>query len=178
MIWHERGTSDLFLNWNVSTSFQISNFPRIFSQPSVYANFSIGSFRNSVEVGRGLRLSSETWGGKWCCFWVSRPGSDGLTRFLGAGSALNHFEDFPKLPELEGYLFLERREGREKERERNIDVQQKHQSVASCVPPTGDLACNPGMCPDWESNRRPFSLQDVAKTTEPQVHQSGHEAIS
>ena len=31
--------------------------------------------------------------------------------------------------------------------------------VASCVPRTGDLACNPGMCPDWESNWRPFGLQ-------------------
>ena len=25
--------------------------------------------------------------------------------------------------------------------------------------PTGDLAHNPGMCPDWESNLRPFGLQ-------------------
>ena len=25
--------------------------------------------------------------------------------------------------------------------------------------PTGDLACNPGMCPDWELNRQPFDLQ-------------------
>ena len=26
----------------------------------------------------------------------------------------------------------------------------KHQCVvASCAPPTRDLACNPGMCPDW-----------------------------
>ena len=32
-------------------------------------------------------------------------------------------------------------ERREKERERNINVQ---------LP--GDLAHNPGMCPDWESN--------------------------
>ena len=31
--------------------------------------------------------------------------------------------------------------------------------VASHVAPTGDLACNPGMCPDWESNRQPFGLQ-------------------
>ena len=44
------------------------------------------------------------------------------------------------------YLFFER--GREGERER-----EKHQCVvASCTPPTGDLACSPGMCPDWESN--------------------------
>ena len=27
---------------------------------------------------------------------------------------------------------------------------EKHRSVASCMPPTGDLAGNPGMCPDWE----------------------------
>ena len=46
------------------------------------------------------------------------------------------------------YLFLERG-GREGEREG-----EKHQCVvASHVPPTGDLACNPGMCPDWESNQ-------------------------
>ena len=51
------------------------------------------------------------------------------------------------------YLVLER--GRERERER-----EKHQCVvASHVAPEGDLACNPGMCPDWESNRLPFGLQ-------------------
>ena len=45
------------------------------------------------------------------------------------------------------YLFSERGEGREKDRE-------KHQYVvASRAPPAGDLACNPGMCPDWELNR-------------------------
>ena len=45
-------------------------------------------------------------------------------------------------------LFFERGEGREEEGERNIDVP----SVASHVPPTRDLALNPGMCPDRESN--------------------------
>ena len=29
---------------------------------------------------------------------------------------------------------------------------------------TGDWACNPGMCPDQESNRWPFALQDDAPT--------------
>ena len=29
----------------------------------------------------------------------------------------------------------------------------------SRAPPTGDLAHNPGMCPDWESNQRPFGSQ-------------------
>ena len=44
------------------------------------------------------------------------------------------------------YLFIFRERGREGEREG-----EKHQ-CASCAPPTGDLARNPGMCPDWESN--------------------------
>ena len=38
-----------------------------------------------------------------------------------------------------------------KERERNMS--EKQQSVASLMPPTGDLACNPGMCPNWELNK-------------------------
>ena len=39
--------------------------------------------------------------------------------------------------------------------------------VASYVSPTGDLAHNPGMCPDWESNWRPLGLQAGAQSTEP-----------
>ena len=51
------------------------------------------------------------------------------------------------------YLFLER--GREGERE-----EEKYQCVlASHVAPTGDLAHNPGMCPDWESDQWPFGSQ-------------------
>ena len=49
---------------------------------------------------------------------------------------------------------------------------EKHQCVvASQVPPTGNLACNPGMCPDWESNRQPFGSQASTQSTEP--HQPG-----
>ena len=45
------------------------------------------------------------------------------------------------------YLFLEK--GREGERK-----SEKQQCVVdSCMPPTGDLACKPGMCPDWELNQ-------------------------
>ena len=45
-------------------------------------------------------------------------------------------------------LFLEGKARREGE---------KHQCVVtSHVPPTGDLACNPGMCPHWESNPQPL----------------------
>ena len=46
------------------------------------------------------------------------------------------------------YLFIFR--GREREGEREGE---KYQSVsASHMPRTGDLAHNPGMCPDWELN--------------------------
>ena len=50
-------------------------------------------------------------------------------------------------------LFLERGEGRENERERNIHVREIHRLVASHTPPTGDLAHNPGRCPDWGLNQ-------------------------
>ena len=44
------------------------------------------------------------------------------------------------------YLFLEMGKEGEREGEKDQCV------VASHTPPTGDLAHNPGMCPDWESN--------------------------
>ena len=63
------------------------------------------------------------------------------------------------------YLFLER--GREGEREG-----EKHQCVVtSGTPPTGHLAHNPGMCPDWEWNQRPLGSQACAQFVEP--HQPG-----
>ena len=65
-------------------------------------------------------------------------------------------------------LFIFRARGvREKERERNIDVWEKHPLVASCTPPTGDLAQNPSMCPDRESNQLPFCSQADAQSTKP-----------
>ena len=65
------------------------------------------------------------------------------------------------------YLFTFREKGREGEEEG-----EKHQCVvASHVPLTGDLARNPGMCPDWELNWRPFDLQAGTQSTEP--HQPG-----
>ena len=61
--------------------------------------------------------------------------------------------------------------GREKGRERKIDVQEIRLSVASRIPPLGDLAHHPLRCPDWESNQWPFSLQAGMQSTEP--HQPG-----
>ena len=57
-----------------------------------------------------------------------------------------------------GFVYLFRERGREGEREGD-----KHQCVvAPHVFPTGDLARNPGMCPDWESNQRPYGLQALS----------------
>ena len=64
-------------------------------------------------------------------------------------------------------LFIFRQVGREGEREG-----EKHQCVVvSYMPPTRDLAYNPGMCPDWESNLQPSGLQASTQSTEP--HQPG-----
>ena len=68
---------------------------------------------------------------------------------------------------LKRFLFISSQRGREGDRE-----EEKHQCVAaSCVPPTGGLAWNPGTCPDWELNRQPFGSQASTQPTEP--HQPG-----
>ena len=60
-------------------------------------------------------------------------------------------------------LFVYFQRGKEKEKEG-----EKHQCVwLPLVHPTGDLACNPGMCPDWELNRGPLGLQAGTPSTEP-----------
>ena len=65
------------------------------------------------------------------------------------------------------HLFTFRQRLRKEEREGK-----KHYCVVVFhAPPTGDLVCNPHMCPDWESNQRPFGLQASAQSTEP--HQPG-----
>ena len=43
--------------------------------------------------------------------------------------------------------------------------------VASHALPTGDLACNPGMCPHWGLNQQPFGSQASTQSTGP--HQPG-----
>ena len=52
-------------------------------------------------------------------------------------------------------LFIYFYRGREGEREG-----EKYQCVvAFCTVPTGDVAHNPGMCPDWEWNQQPLNSQ-------------------
>ena len=41
--------------------------------------------------------------------------------------------------------------------------------------PTGDLARNPDVCPDWELNQQPFASQVGTQSTEP--HQPGPNAF-
>ena len=65
-------------------------------------------------------------------------------------------------------FFLERGEEKDKEGE-------KHQCVvASHTPPTGNLACNPGTCPDWESTGNPLvprpALNPLSHTSQGCVH--------
>ena len=62
-------------------------------------------------------------------------------------------------------LFIFRERGREGEKEG-----EKYQCVvASHMASTGDLAHNPGMCPDWESNQRPYGSHTDAQPTEPHL---------
>ena len=46
------------------------------------------------------------------------------------------------------------------------EMEKHHSVIASHTAPTGDLAYNPGMCPDWESNKQPFGSQADAQFTE------------
>ena len=64
------------------------------------------------------------------------------------------------------YLFVERGEGREKERERNINLW-----LPLLRPLLETWPRNPAMCPDCESNRWPFGSQAGTQSNEP--HQPG-----
>ena len=46
-------------------------------------------------------------------------------------------------------MFLEREEGTEKERKRNINMREKYRLVAFCTHPDWGPTHNPGVCPDW-----------------------------
>ena len=60
-------------------------------------------------------------------------------------------------------LFIFRQRRREGEREG-----EKHECVvASCSPPTGDLAHSPDVCLDWELNRLPFGSRRLSLNSHP-----------
>ena len=64
------------------------------------------------------------------------------------------------------YFYIFRERGKEGEREG-----QKHQCVvASRAPPNGDLAHNPGTCPDWEWNWWSFGQRSVHCRTQVFFH--------
>ena len=59
------------------------------------------------------------------------------------------------------YLFI-----LESVKEEERKGEKKQCVVASRAPPNRDLAHNPGMSPDWESNQQPFDLQAGTQSTE------------
>ena len=67
------------------------------------------------------------------------------------------------------FIFRERVWEGEREGEKHRRV------VTSHAPHTGDLALNPGICPDWESNLQPFGPQAGTQSTEP--HQPGQTSV-
>ena len=72
-------------------------------------------------------------------------------------SSIYEFNEFYFIVSKDFIYFIFREMGREEEREG-----EKYQ----WVPHPGDLACNPGMCPDWELNWRLFGSQAGAQSTE------------
>ncbi|KAF6078354.1 hypothetical protein HJG60_009198 [Phyllostomus discolor] len=94
-----------------------------------------GKRARGVPEAPGWRVASVSWGP----IPPRAPGS-------GSCSAATNLKCF-SFKDL--FYFIFRQRGREGARE-----EEKHRCVvASHAPPTGDLARNPGKCPDWELNR-------------------------
>ena len=65
------------------------------------------------------------------------------------------------------YSFLEREEGRERKKGRETSMWERNIHRFPLERTLNrDQAHNPGMCPDWESNRWPFTLQVNAQPTQ------------
>ena len=74
------------------------------------------------------------------------------------------------------YLFIFREMGRGGERGRETLICERNTDrlpLAGAQP--RDLACNPGMCHDWELNQRPFGSKSTSECIEP--HQPGQCSI-
>ena len=88
--------------------------------------------------------------------WASAPAAVHACPLVATSGNASPRHPPPHYPSsLKIYLFiyfLERGEGREKERRRNINAREKQGSAVSCTSPNRDQTCNLGMCPDWESN--------------------------
>ena len=66
-----------------------------------------------------------------------------------------------------------REEGREKERGKHRCARETSIAHFSQAPHWGP-GCNAAICPNWESNQRPFGSQAGAQCTKP--HQPGHKS--
>ena len=99
-----------------------------------------------------------TWSATQACALTGNRTSNSLVR-RPALNPLNHTR--------QGYLFIFREKGREGEREGEKHQCEKHWSVASSLSPDQDRTCNPGMYPEQESNRQPFSLWNDVQPIEP-----------
>ena len=135
------------------------------------------------KVNGSKVLELLTWIKDKCTFYniIDTSGVSSLLASLGHTGrrvALDHTLNIQTLTQIDGkkgifckkkkilfiYSFVFRQRGREGERG------EKHQCVVaspSGATLTGDLASNPGMCPGWELNQRPFGSQAGAQSTEP-----------
>ena len=77
---------------------------------------------------------------------------------------------YPLLPSPMLTGALKGREG-ESEEEKKSMCERYIDRLPLTGPPTGNLACNPGMCPDWELHQWSFGSQAGTQSTE--LHQPG-----
>ena len=116
---------------------------------------------HSENIARDFTKTDLRW--EWSCLGCSGTGSE-----CKCGYSEDELGNLaPQIVFLRFYLFiLDRGEWGKKDRET---------SMCGCLlhaPYWGpDLAHNPGMCPEWESNWRPFGLKAGTQSTEP--HQPG-----
>ena len=117
----------------------------------------------STSLASGLLIHSSVLANLWWIttnvFFISV-----IVFFRSAG-----FFSFKKIEFI--YLFLERGGRGEKEREETLMCERNIDGPPLACTLTRDLACNPGMCPDKESNQQHFTLWNNTQPTEP--HQSG-----